>query len=153
MLPISLKPKSECKSFSLSLWCKPILGSARIYKTPVSALPICVASLMRWLSPPDKVDALRDKVRYPKPTLRKKLSLLSISLIMLSAIICSVAVKKEKSAKAETSSTAISQTSAIFLPPTVTANASFFSLFPLHIGQSEVRIYLSISHFTPSELV
>ena len=60
--------------------------------------------------------------------------------MMLSAIICSVGVKKEKSVNDAKSSTAISHTCAIFLPPTVTARASFFSLFPWQTGQSVVRI-------------
>ena len=32
-----------------------MLGSSRTYNTPVNFEPICVASRMRWLSPPDRV--------------------------------------------------------------------------------------------------
>ena len=38
-------------------------GSSRIYSTPVRALPIWVASLILWLSPPDSVAAERESVR------------------------------------------------------------------------------------------
>ena len=40
-----------------------MLGSSRIYKTPESAEPICVAKRMRWLSPPERVAALLESVR------------------------------------------------------------------------------------------
>ena len=60
--------------------------------------------------------------------------------MMLSAIMCSVLPKKEKSEKAFISSTDMSHTSAMFLPPTVTASASFLSLLPRQQGHSEVRM-------------
>ena len=53
--PRSLSFFSVCISFSLSLWCKPILGSSSMYITPTRLDPIWVASLMRWLSPPERV--------------------------------------------------------------------------------------------------
>ena len=46
-------------SLALSRWCRPIDGSSSTYSTPTSADPICVASRMRWASPPDSVAAAR----------------------------------------------------------------------------------------------
>ena len=42
-------------NLSVSLGCKPILGSSRIYIEPTRLLPSDVARFIRWLSPPDKV--------------------------------------------------------------------------------------------------
>ena len=39
---------------ALSRWCRPMLGSSRMYSTPIRPEPICVASRIRWASPPDK---------------------------------------------------------------------------------------------------
>ena len=46
VFPKSLNFLSVANNLSLSLWCKPILGSSKIYKTPVNPEPICVASLI-----------------------------------------------------------------------------------------------------------
>ena len=51
--PISRKDLNESINLILSLWCKPILGSSRIYNTPNNCEPICVASLILWDSPPE----------------------------------------------------------------------------------------------------
>ncbi len=40
-----------------------MLGSSRIYSTPIRLEPICVARRIRWLSPPERVLAERDRVR------------------------------------------------------------------------------------------
>ena len=48
-------------NLELSFWCKPIDGSSSTYRTPVRPDPICDASLILWLSPPDKVDDALDK--------------------------------------------------------------------------------------------
>ena len=154
VLPKSLNPLREFKSFSLSRWCKPILGSSKIYNTPVSALPICVARRMRWLSPPERVTAVRVSVRYPSPTFRKKPKRLLISLIIASAIRCSVALNPAftSSINSQSLSTGSSQTSQIFLPLTRTDNASFFKRLPPQPSQGALRIKRSISLFTPSEV-
>ena len=55
----------------LSVWirrwssagCRPIDGSSHTYSTPMRPEPICVASRMRWASPPLSVDAVLDSVR------------------------------------------------------------------------------------------
>ena len=39
-----------------------MLGSSKIYNTPVSLEPICVAKRMRCASPPESVYAVRDSV-------------------------------------------------------------------------------------------
>ena len=55
VFPRSLRCFNVSISFILSLWCNPMLGSSKTYKTPTNLLPICVASLIRWASPPDNV--------------------------------------------------------------------------------------------------
>ncbi len=44
---------------SLSRGCRPMEGSSSTYSTPRSFEPICVASRMRWPSPPESVAAER----------------------------------------------------------------------------------------------
>ena len=58
-LPTSRSFFSELMSRRLSLWCRPMLGSSRIYSTFTNCDPICVASLILWLSPPDSVPLAR----------------------------------------------------------------------------------------------
>ena len=48
---------------SLSRWCRPMLGSSSTYITPTRPAPICEARRMRWASPPDRLSALRSRVR------------------------------------------------------------------------------------------
>ena len=65
---ITLLPKSRrrlrvASRRSLSRWCRPMEGSSSTYITPVRPLPIWLARRMRWASPPDKVSALRLKLR------------------------------------------------------------------------------------------
>ena len=50
-------------SFALSRWWSPIDGSSRMYRTPISVVPIWVASRIRWASPPDSVIDVRSIVR------------------------------------------------------------------------------------------
>ena len=54
--------------------------------TPVSSEPICEASRMRWLSPPESDGPGRSSVRYPRPTSSRNLSRLRISFRSSSAI-------------------------------------------------------------------
>ena len=63
VFPKSLIPLSVAKSLSLSLWCNPIDGSSRMYKTPTSPDPICVARRIRCASPPESVVAVLPNVR------------------------------------------------------------------------------------------
>ena len=56
-------------SLPLSLWCRPIDGSSRMYKTPARDEPICVASLILCASPPERVADFRAKgeiIRAPR---------------------------------------------------------------------------------------
>ena len=50
-------------NFLLSLWCKPIEGSSRTYKTPVNPEPICEAKRILCASPPDKVPDSLERVK------------------------------------------------------------------------------------------
>ncbi len=59
VFPRSRSRSSVLMSFELSRWCKPIDGSSRMYSTPTSDDPICVASRIRCASPPDSVAAAR----------------------------------------------------------------------------------------------
>ena len=63
VLPRSRIPFRVASSRALSRWCRPMLGSSRIYSTPTSPEPIWVAKRIRWASPPDRVPAERDRVR------------------------------------------------------------------------------------------
>ena len=54
-LPIFFNSIKDSINLLLSLWCRPMLGSSRMYKTPTSFEPICVASLILCDSPPDNV--------------------------------------------------------------------------------------------------
>ena len=67
-------------------------GSSKIYSTPIRLLPIWVASLIRWLSPPERVPLDRDRVRYPNPTDCKNRSRDRISFKICAAMICCVSV-------------------------------------------------------------
>lgn len=46
-----------------------------MYSTPVRPEPICVANRILCASPPDKVPALLDSVRYSNPTSIKNCNL------------------------------------------------------------------------------
>ena len=63
-----------------------MLGSSRIYREPTRLLPNDVVRFILWLSPPDKVPASLDSVRYDRPTFIKKFSLESISFTTISDI-------------------------------------------------------------------
>ena len=86
VFPKSLISFNEFINFSLSLWWSPILGSSNTYNTPVKWDPIWVASLIRCASPPDKVPALLDRVKYSNPTFCKNDSLSPISFNIKFAI-------------------------------------------------------------------
>ena len=63
VLPRSRRFFNVASSLSLSLWCRPILGSSKIYATPTSPEPICVARRIRCASPPDKVPVARERLK------------------------------------------------------------------------------------------
>ena len=63
VLPRSRRCISVFNKRSLSRWCRPMDGSSSTYITPTKPAPTWLASRMRWASPPDKVSALRSKVR------------------------------------------------------------------------------------------
>ncbi len=49
--------------FTLSLGCRPMLGSSRTYSMPIRPDPICDDSRIRCDSPPDSVPDRRLKLR------------------------------------------------------------------------------------------
>ena len=63
VFPRSRIPLSVSSKRALSRWCRPIEGSSRIYRQPISWEPIWVARRMRCASPPDRVLAARPNVR------------------------------------------------------------------------------------------
>ena len=63
VLPRSRSRVSVAMSFALSRWWSPIEGSSRMYRTPISVVPIWVASRMRCASPPDRLIDDRLRVR------------------------------------------------------------------------------------------
>ena len=132
VLPMSLRRLSTAISLSVSLGCRPMDGSSRIYMEPTSELPSAVTRLTLWLSPPDSVFIARDSVRYPSPTSSMHLSLYTISSIAFPAISFSVSVRVTSRKNAISSSTVILSNSCIVLPPTFTQRASLRSLLPPH---------------------
>ena len=132
---ITVFPKSrKCfrvpSSLSLSRWCRPMLGSSKIYRTPIKEEPIWVARRIRWLSPPESVPLARDKVRYSKPTLCRNPSRSVISFKIAFAIIRSLSVSCRFLTNSSASETDFSQKSLILIPPTVTDRLSGFKRFP-----------------------
>ena len=91
---------------------------------------------MRWLSPPDKVEERRSNVKYPNPTSSRKRRRLFISISKRLATTASCSSNSKWSKKAFASDTGIATSSAMFLPPTRTYNASGFSRAPLQAGQA-----------------
>ena len=132
-------------SFSLSRWCRPMLGSSRIYSTPIRLEPIWVARRMRWLSPPERVAAERARDRYPRPTLVRKPSRAFISFTIRSAIIWSFSLSWRESMNSRALNTDREQKSAILMPPTVTARAVFFRRMPPQVGQGVSDMHSSMS--------
>ena len=63
VLPRSRSRVSVAISFALSRWCRPIEGSSRMYSTPISVVPIWVASRICCASPPESVCDVRLTVR------------------------------------------------------------------------------------------
>jgi hypothetical protein len=63
-----------------------MLGSSNIYNDPTKLLPRDVARLILWLSPPERDFDFRLSVKYPKPKLFRKTTLVWISLSILFAI-------------------------------------------------------------------
>ena len=131
-------------NFSLSLWWRPILGSSSTYKTPTKAEPIWVANLILWASPPDRVPAFLDNVKYSKPTFFKNDALSFISFNISWAINWFFSLKCKFSIKFSKSFIDKLVTSIMFLPPIKTDKTSFFNLLPLHLGQGISAIYSSI---------
>jgi len=143
VFPRSLNFLSVAINLSLSLWWRPILGSSKIYITPVSPEPIWVAKRIRCASPPDKVPALLDNVRYSSPTSIKNWSLLLISFKIISAIIASFWVNFNELKNSFKAFIDISVISFIFLPFILMHSISFFKRAPLHVWQCEFVIYIS----------
>ena len=125
VFPRSRRSCMVFSSISLSLWCRPMDGSSRIYSTPMREEPICVARRMRWLSPPDRVPAPRDRVRYCRPTDWRKPSRLLISFKMRSAMRIWTSVSSRWSTKSRAWVTDLRQKASMSSPPTVTARDSF----------------------------
>ncbi len=120
----------------LSRWCRPMLGSSRIYSTLTSSEPICVAKRMRWLSPPDNVAERRSSERYSRPTSTRNPSLVRISLMISWAMSASVLFSRFSISQAHwcRSEISIRLRSAIFFPSIKKWRASLLSRCPLHSG-------------------
>ena len=63
VLPMSRRWVRVRSRRALSRWCRPMEGSSRMYMTPTRPAPIWLARRMRWASPPERVSALRSRVR------------------------------------------------------------------------------------------
>jgi len=93
--------------------------------------PICVASLMRWPSPPDKVAAARSNVRIIQTDIDEKPSRSRISFKMRWAITNSRSVNFNEPKKSAAARTERCVTSAIDCLATLTDKLSGRSLAPL----------------------
>ena len=124
-----------------------------MYSTPTSDEPICVASRMRWASPPDSVAAARSIDRYPTPTFSRNCSRSSISRSTSRAIRRSWS----ESSRSRTHSSARRADSAvkwwIAVSPISTARDSGRSRAPLHSGHGRRVMYSSIFSRAQSESV
>ena len=83
VLPSAFNSCNTPISLSVSLECRPIEGSSKMYKEFVRLLPKLLVNCMRWLSPPLKEFANLLSVRYPKPTSSNVFRRLSISIKIL----------------------------------------------------------------------
>ena len=112
-----------------------------------------MASRMRWLSPPERVAALRPRVRYSSPTDCKKPSRLRISRKIWPAMSCCWGVRVRCSMKSSSWLMLFWQKSWMDRPPTVTASTSRRSRLPPQVGQGELLMHSSSSRLTPSDWV
>ena len=111
----------------------------------MSLLPICVASRMRWLSPPESVAEERSRVRYPTPTSSRKLRRSEISCTTFSAMARSRLSRFSFATQARRSETGRLDSSSMALFLTVTARASGRRRRPLQARQGWTDMYFSIS--------
>ena len=121
-------------SLLLSLWCKPILGSSKIYNTPTNWVPIWVASLILWASPPERDLRGLSRLKYVRPKFNNKFILWDISLnIGLAIIFCSpFNFFSALFNQLEKVLMSIWFNSEIFLLLILKCKDSFFNLSPLH---------------------
>src|SRR3989344_7497047 len=112
---------------------------------------------MRWASPPASVWALRDNVRYSKPTLSRNDKRKPISFRTGFAIIDSVGDSmgwftiERLPIHSLPVRIDLSVTLSIDNPSMVIVKLSFFNRFPLHVGHISSRIYFSISILDQSD--
>ena len=123
---------SEAISFLLSLWCRPMLGSSRMYSTFTSFDPICVASLILWLSPPESEAVARSSDRYSSPTSRRKDTLSRSSFRISRAMAFSLALSfpSSESSHSFNAEISIADTSDIVFPSILKYSVSRFSRVP-----------------------
>ena len=141
VLPVSRSESKVRSSRLLSRACRPIDGSSRMYSTPARAEPTCVASRMRWLSPPDRVAAVRSSVRYSSPTLhrnesRSRTSRSSRSAIAMSCLPSLIFSKNWTACATDSLPIAGSDE-----PPTNTERASARSRAPWHSSHAVLLMY------------
>ena len=140
VLPRSRNSSSAASSRPLSRWCSPMEGSSSTYSTPRSFDPICVASRMRWPSPPESVAAERSSEIYPNPTAFRNCKRSTISCTMRPAMLLlrarSTVIFCAASSARETGSAV---KSAMDMPFTFTARLSGRSRLPWHAGHSRSR--------------
>jgi hypothetical protein len=131
-----------------------MLGSSRMYSTPTSREPICVARRMRCASPPLSVSAERPSVRYSSPTFTRNDSRSRTSLRMgpaMSRDTCGSVSTKWKNSSA--SATGMATTWPMDRPPMVTARLSGRSRAPWQMPQGRVLMYSSSISRTESLLL
>ena len=110
---------------------------------------------MRWLSPPESVPELRDRVRYSRPTLTRKPSRSLISFRMRPAISICLALSRSGRPANQSRAPAIDicAASPACISATRTASASGLRRKPLHAEQGATVWYLLSSSRTQLESV
>ncbi len=130
-----------------------MLGSSSIYSTPIRLDPICVASRIRWASPPDRLPVARSSVRYSMPTSARNVSRARISLRICAAIFNSVSFNVMDSKKRCASLIEYDVTRSIDVSATRTARLSGRSRLPPHVSHTRLVMKRSIHSRISSDFV
>ena len=154
VLPRSRRRSSVSMRRRLSRWCRPMLGSSRMYSTPTSAEPICVARRMRCASPPRQRGRGALQREIADADVVEEGEALADLLDDASADeALRVAELQAPCRKPSASRTLISVKSLMLRSPSVTARLVGLSRAPLHSGHGLSAMYSSIFWRTCSDSV
>ena len=100
--------------------------------------PICVASRILWLSPPESEEVARSRDRYSRPTSRRKDTLSLSSFNISRAMVFSLALNfpSSESSHSFNAEISIADTSDIVFPSILKYSVSMFRRVPWHTGHT-----------------